>query len=163
LSVRISLNTPSFNILFMPDVNFILYLKTLKPEDWNKKATNKWTVKDVVSHMIGWEKGEVQVIKETWETKKWPWWFASVEAYDDYNAKYVEFYKNYSPPLLIAEWEKWQKKVQEQIDRIGENNLKNHIELFYWLFEGVDDSRSDGTDGHYKHHYNQIKKAVGQK
>ena len=145
----------------MPDSNFISYLKTLKPEDWSKMVTSKWAVKDVVAHMIGWEKGDVEVIRQTWETKKWPWWFESSDGYDDYNAKFVEFYKNYMPEQLITEWEMWQQKVQEEINKIGEENLKTRPDLFSWLFEGIEDTRSTGTDSHYKHHYLQIKKALG--
>jgi hypothetical protein len=61
---------------------------------------------------------------------------------------------------LITEWGMWQQKVQEEIYRIGEENLKTRPDLFNWLFEGVKDNRNDGTESHYKHHYNQIKKAL---
>lgn len=143
----------------MPDIRFIEYLKTLKSEDWNKMATSQWTVKDVVAHMIGWERSDVEVIKKCWETKTPPWWKSKNED-DAFNAKWVEFYKNYSPDQLIAEWEMWQDKVQEVMDQIGAENLKAHPELFDWLYEGIDDNRSNGKASHYKHHYNQIKFAV---
>ena len=44
----------------MSELDFVSYLKILKPEDWHKKVNDKWTVKDVVAHMIGWEKGDVK-------------------------------------------------------------------------------------------------------
>ena len=144
----------------MPDLNFIDYLKTLKPEDWNKKANSAWTVKDVVAHMVGWEKGDVETIKTCWKTKTAPWW-KDVNDFDDFNAKSVKYYKNYTPKQLTKEWTLWQKKVQKEIDRIGKKNLKAYPELFDWLFEGGDE-RSDLKISHYRLHYNQIKKAVSK-
>src|SRR6185369_13130857 len=143
----------------MPDPDFISYLKTLKPEDWNKMATSKWTVKDVVAHMVGWERGDVEAIKTSWETKQQPWW--KIKPDDDaFNAKWVAYYKDYTPEQLITEWEMWQNRVGQEIDRIGYKNLQSRPDLFAWLFEGTEDDRGDGTESHYKHHYNQIKKAI---
>lgn len=65
----------------MSDPDFIAFLKTLKPENWGKMATSKWTVKDVVAHMVGWERGDVEAIKTSWETKEQPWWKSKV--YED--------------------------------------------------------------------------------
>ena len=144
----------------MPDLRFISYLKTLQHDDWDKMATSQWTIKDVVAHMIGWERSDVDVIKKSWETKTPPWWKTKDED-DAFNAKWVAYYKNYSPAQLIGEWEMWQGKVNEEINKIGAQNLKNHPELFDWLFEGLDDNRSNGKESHYKHHFNQIKKALG--
>src|SRR5271170_3412884 len=100
-------------------IDFIAYLKTLKPEDWNKMATPKWSVRDVVAHMVGWEKRDPEIIRKTWKTKQLPWWMASQGEYDTFNAENVEFYKNYTPEELITEWEKWQRAVRTEIDRIG--------------------------------------------
>src|SRR5258708_7708676 len=143
----------------MPDPDFISYLKTLKPEDWNKMVTSKWTVKDVVAHMVGGEKGDVEALKKCWETKTPPWW--KIQNDDDaFNAKAVEFYKNSTREKLVAEWERWQRKVQEEIGRIGKKNLKTRKDLFEWLFEGGEDDRGGENASHYKHHYIQIKKAL---
>jgi hypothetical protein len=145
----------------MPDPDFIAYLKTLKPEDWDKKATSKWTVKDVIAHMVGWERGDVETIKNSWETKTVPWW--KIKNDDDaFNAEWVAYYKDYTSQQLIAEWEKWQNAVTEQIEKIGYENLQTRPDLFDWLFEGIDDTRSDGKESHYMHHYLQIKKVVEQ-
>ncbi|MFZ2569555.1 MAG: hypothetical protein WAX44_03035 [Minisyncoccia bacterium] len=133
-------------------MDFISYLKTLNSDDWNKMVTSKWTVKDVVAHMIGWEKGDVSVIINSWETKQPPWWKLKNED-DEFNAKSVEFYKGFSPKKLIKEWEKWQRKVREVVDDIGEEKLKTRMDLFAWLFEGINDDRPDGKASHYKHHY----------
>lgn len=144
----------------MPDPDFIAYLKTLKPEEWQVMVTPKWTVKDVVAHMVGWEKGDVEAIRSIWKTKQPAWWKGQ-DNFDDFNNQAVEFYKNYTPERLIAEWEMWQKKVGEEIDKIGYENIKSRPDLFDWLFEGIQDNRQDGNESHYKHHYNQIKKALG--
>ncbi len=136
----------------MPELDFIPYLKTLKPEDWDKMATAKWTVKDVVAHMVGWEKGDAEAIRRAYETKQPPWW-VGVKDYDEFNQKSVDFYKNCTSEQLIAEWERWQREVEKEIARIGEDNLKKFPELFSWLSE-------TGDYSHYGHHYRQIKKAA---
>lgn len=140
----------------MPKLDFISYLRTLEPDDWDKQVTNRWTVKDVVAHMIGWEKIDPHVIRETWRTKKRPW-FYETDDFDDFNKKSVAEYRGYSPGQLMAEWEKSKKSVQAEIDRIGEKKLRAMPSLFGWLFE------REGTErGHYNHHFQQIKKAVAR-
>src|SRR5688572_18897186 len=99
----------------MRDSKFINYLKTLQPEDWSKMATSQWTVKDVVAHMVGWEKGDAEVIRGAWKLKTKPWWLVT-DNYDEFNAQSVEFYKNCTPEELLAEWQMWQEKVQEAVD-----------------------------------------------
>lgn len=144
-------------------LDFVSYLKTLKPEDWNKMATPKWRVKDVVAHMVGWEKRDAEVIKIFWETKKRKPWMSTREEWDEFNRKEVERYKNYTPQELIEEWEMWQKKVSEEIDKIGYENIKAHPDLFDWVLEDEDHYTLNEGGSHYEHHYEQVKKAVGQK
>lgn len=134
----------------MPKLDFISYLKTLKPEDWNKKVNTHWTIKDVVAHMVGWEKIDPQIIRDTWRTKKRPW-FYETDDFDNFNRKNVQFYKKYTDKMLIAEWEKYNKLSQAEIDRIGEKNLRAIPELFGWLFSEAEDN------SHYNHHYQQIR------
>lgn len=147
----------------MPDIQFIKYLKTLPAEDWEKKVTADWDVKNVVAHMIGWDRGDVDAIKTICETKQPPSWKLSGwgKADDDaYNAKWIEYYKDYTPTELIIEWEKWQAEVRALVNFYGEENLRARSDLFDWLFEGVEDNRKDSTPGHYKHHYNQLKQVL---
>ena len=73
-------------------LDFISYIKTLKPVDLNKQVSDKWTVKDVVAHMIGWEKEDTKVIGLTWKTKKRPW-FYETDHYDDFNNKLLDLLK----------------------------------------------------------------------
>jgi len=128
---------------------FISLLKSLKPDDWNKMVNKERTVKDVVAHMIGWGKEDVKIIGEIWKTKKIPW-FYQTEDYEDFNKKHIEYYKDYSPEQLIEEFEKYQDKVQEEIDKIGAEELKKHHQLFSWLFR-----EDDGC--HYAVHLKEIK------
>jgi hypothetical protein len=131
---------------------FIDYLKTLRPEDWEKKTTSEWTVKDVVAHMIGWEKHDPSIIQQTWQSKQDPWWQEKSD-YDEFNKKEVEYYKHYSPQVLIEELEKWQAEVEKTISEIGEENLKKYPDLFGWLFDTSDKN-------HYEHHLRQIKEVL---
>lgn len=139
----------------MTSQDFISYLKTLKPEDWTKQATSKWTVKDVVAHLVGWERKDPQEIRKAWETKELPWWETTSD-FDEFNRESVEHYKSASPLQLIEEWMRWSEKVQREVKRIGEENLRQYPHLFRWLFEG------EGSKGskHNKHHYDQIRRAV---
>ncbi|HUC02220.1 MAG TPA: maleylpyruvate isomerase N-terminal domain-containing protein [Candidatus Paceibacterota bacterium] len=143
-------------------MDFIAYLKTLQPDDWNRMATPKWTVKDVVAHMVGWERGDIEEIERIWKTKAPPWWKANPD-YDSFNRKWVEFYKDYTPAELITEWELWQKKMEEEVDKIGYDNLKAHPELFGWLIEDGDQYTLSQGGSHYRHHYEQVKKVVNKR
>jgi len=134
--------------------NFITLLRQLKPEEWDKKVNDKWTVREIVAHMVAWERDDPEIIKKSWETKEKPW-FVNNNSEDDnkFNKKALEYYRSFSPKQLIDEWEFHQKKVKETITEIGEDNLKHYPECFGWLFD-------DSKDSHYNHHYNQIKKIV---
>lgn len=136
--------------------DFITYLKTLKPSDWEVKVNNNWTVKDLVAHMVGWEKIDSEIIKETWQTKRRPW-FYETDDFDGFNMKNVEFYKSYTPNQLIKEWEMWQELSQDEINRIEEDRLRSYPKLFGWLF-GLDNYIS-----HYSKHFNQIRKVLEKK
>lgn len=136
----------------MSKLNFISYLKTLKPEDWNKKVNDQRTVKDVAAHMVSWEKEDTTIIGLTWKTKKIPW-FCETDDYEDFNNKHIEYYKDYAPEQIIKEWRKYQKQVQEEIDSIGEDNLKKYPDLFKWLLE-------KGEGSHYELHYKEIRDVV---
>jgi len=134
----------------MPVSELISYLKTLSQNDWNKKITDEWTVKDMIAHLVGWEKGDPGLIKSTWQTKEKPW-FMKTKEYDAFNRQSVEYYKNFTPAELIAEWKKWRDKVKEVIMEIGEDKLRAHPDLFGWLFD-------QGANSHTNIHFKQIKK-----
>lgn len=134
---------------------FLSYLKTLQPADWSIKVSPKWTVKDVVAHMLGWEVEDAAVIPKTWATKEKPWFYLT-EDYADFNQKAVARYRDLPPAQLVAEFERAQQRVQAEIDRIGADRLKTQPELFRWLFE-------EGDDSHYGHHLRRIQTAVSHK
>ena len=136
----------------MADDEFIAYLKTLKSEDWGKMATDKWAVKDVVAHMVGWERQDPKTLRESWEKKEVPWWIKE-RNFDEFNQRSVEDFKDHTPEKLIAEWGMWQKKVQEEIDRIGYDNLCLYPDVFDYFISGR-------VGKHYQHHLNQIKRAI---
>ena len=46
----------------MVEDDFITYLRALRPEGWQLKVTDKWTVKDVVAHMVGWERQDPKTL-----------------------------------------------------------------------------------------------------
>src|SRR3989344_3693298 len=140
-------------------MDFIGYLKKLDSEDWNKQVTERWTVKDVTAHMVGWERKDVEEIRRIWETKSPPWWKNNPN-YDEFNAKWVEFYKKYTPEELIAEWEMWQNKVEEEIGRIGHEKVKARPDLFGWLLQDGGEYPLNKGGNHYDHHLKQIKQVL---
>ncbi len=152
--------------MFMPDIRFIDFLRTLQPEDWAVKVNANWTVKDLVAHMIGWDRSDVDAIKDTWKTKTPPTWMDKSlwgkKQDDEFNAKWVKYYENYSPEELLTEWEYWQSEVQKLVEEYGETEMKSFPGLFDWLFEGIAEDRQDSTPGHYKHHYLQLRKVLGK-
>jgi len=141
----------------MRQEDFIDFLRTLKPNDWQAEVNSRWTIKDVVAHMVGWEKGDCEIIRDTWKTKELPWFYKTTD-FDDFNKKSIILYKSYSPQKLIKEWEKWRRNVKEEIDKIGKSELKKRPDLFRWLFEDEDPKRIKPT--HYELHYMQIKKSL---
>jgi hypothetical protein len=134
--------------------DFIEFCKKLKLEDWNKKVTDKWTVRDVVAHMVGWEKEDAKIILEIWKNKEPPW-FMRTESYDEFNQKALDFYKNFSGEELVKEWERLCIEVEKEIKKIGEEKMRDRPDLFEWLFYG-------GEDSHYNFHFKQIKNIVGK-
>lgn len=131
---------------------FFRLLENLKDEEWDIKVDNEWAIKDVVAHLVGWEKECVQILEETWKTKEKPW-FLKTDDYNEFNKKNAQEYENYSPKELLKEWKFWQNSLDEKIEKIGENNLRQNPELFEWVFD-------EGEDGHYLEHFNQIKKVL---
>ncbi|WKZ25101.1 MAG: hypothetical protein QY321_01585 [Patescibacteria group bacterium] len=136
----------------MKKIDFISYLETLTENDWSKKVTSQWSVKDVVAHLTGWEKDDVDAIRSIWTTKELPWWMKT-KNYDDYNKKWVDYYSSYTSGQLLNELKICQQAVADEINRIGEANLREYPELFSWLFDETDKS-------HYSIHLRQIKEAV---
>jgi hypothetical protein len=133
-------------------MDLISYCKTLKPEDWQKKVNSKWTVKDVIAHMVGWEKAATEALAQCWLSKKSPW-FLETSKYSEFNAKSVEHYKNYSPNELLAEWQIWQAEMDKQIKEIGEVKLRAAGSQWSWVFD-------EDENSHSLQHYLQIKKAL---
>lgn len=132
--------------------DFFKLLENLNEGDWNIKVNNGWTIKEVISHLVGWEKEAVKVLDEEWKTKKKPW-FLETEDFANFNKQSIENYRDYSPKKLMDKWKKWQRLLDEKIDEIGEKNLRKESELFEWVFD-------EGEDNHYLVHYKQIQQAL---
>ena len=132
-------------------MTFLEYCRNLKLENWNKQVSEKWTVKDVIAHLVGWEKEVTNTLEESRKTGE-PAWFMKQENWDEFNKQSIEFYKDYSPTELLDEWEMWQKKLEAKIKEQGEKELRDDKDMEY-LFD-------EGEDNHYEHHWKQIREAV---
>ena len=107
----------------MKNPDFIPFLKSLKSSDWERMVTTKWDVKDVVAHLIGWEKEDANSIERVWRSKEITWFYAT-DNFDAFNTRSISFYKGYTPRQLIAEWEHWRAEVQKCVAQSGEENLR---------------------------------------
>ena len=118
----------------MPD-DFIALLKTLSPEEWQKPVDESWKVKDIIAHMVGWEEECAKLLLEIWKTKTPPWFAISLEGDDPFNKKSVDKFGRFSNEQLISEWEKWIERGKEEVEKIGEENMRANPDLFGWWFE----------------------------
>jgi len=132
-------------------MDVISFFRNLKSEDWEKPVTKLWRVKDVLAHLVGWEREIVQELPRTWENSENPW-FVDTDNYDNFNAKIYEEYKDFSPPQLLAELKEWQDALSEEIEKIGEDDIRqsNYSE---WVF-------NEGREPHFEHHINQVRQAL---
>lgn len=133
---------------------FFTFLKDLTKEEWKVKVNKNWTVKDVVAHLVGWEREDAETIFKLWKTQKRAW-FLETTNFDDFNKKWVGEYSDFSPQELIEEWEHWYKVLNWRIRKIGIDRLKSKPKLFGWLF-------NEGDNNHYYIHLKQIKKALNK-
>ncbi|TAK96979.1 hypothetical protein EPO05_00430 [Patescibacteria group bacterium] len=139
-------------------MNLLTYCKQLRPDDWTRMVNNHWTIKDCVAHMVGWEKECVKELKITWATQCDPW-FMRTNNWDDFNRESVTFYQNFTPEQLLAEWEKWQREMEELKNKIGEDKLKQAGEKFAWVFDQWDPD-DEGNRSHNDYHLKQIIKSL---
>lgn len=136
---------------------FLTFLENLNPQDWNQKVTDKWTIRDMIIHLIGWEKEATKELPISYATHKEPWFMNNNnDDYAEFNAKNVQEYKDYSSKQLIEEWKKWQKALTDEINKIGIDKLKVGYDFFEWVFD-------EGESNHYLEHFKQIKEALNIK
>jgi len=136
-------------------MDIIKFFKSLTLEDWSKKVTDKWTVKDVLSHLVGWDREVVIELKNTFGKEKEPW-FMATDDYTEFNDKIYDEFKNSSPEELLIEFEKWEKAWEQEIKNIGENKIRQK-EHMGWVFD-----EDVGDEPHFEHHVNQVKKVLNK-
>ena len=132
-------------------MDFISYCRTLSPDDWSKKVTKSWTVKDVVAHMVGWEKEAAKAFKPAWVKGIRPW-FLDTSDFAEFNAESVKKYRHYSPVQLLEEWVKCQGTIDGLIEKVGKDNIAQRKD-FEWVFD-------EGADSHYDYHLKQIQEVL---
>ena len=132
------------------NMNIIIFFRNLNKSDWGVLATKKWRVKDILSHLVGWEREVSQELVKVFETGNEPW-FISINDYTNFNEKIYQEFKNYSPEVLLSELEKWQNELEKNIQKIGEGKIRQH--RWNWVFD-------EGEDSHFKHHIKQVKEAL---
>ncbi|MDE1870883.1 MAG: maleylpyruvate isomerase N-terminal domain-containing protein [Candidatus Micrarchaeota archaeon] len=131
---------------------FFKLLERLDKGDWKLKVNENWTIKDVVAHLVGWEREDARTLYKLYKTRKRAWW-SHTNNFDDFNKKSVKRYKTYSNSALIKEWKHQYKIVKREMKRIGITDLKADSKRFGWLFDGTDANHIFG-------HYKQIQKVL---
>lgn len=134
------------------EMNMVTFFRSLNPQDWSKMATLKWMVKDILSHLIGWDREVTTGLKNLIGNGEEPW-FMKTDNYEEFNDKIYNEFKDRSPEDLIAELEKLENTLKEEVRNAGEENLK--ARGMNWVFD-------EGGESHFDHHINQIKKAFNK-
>lgn len=134
-------------------MNIVKFFKSLNQGDWFKKVTDKWTVKDVLAHLVGWNREVVVELRNTFEKGTEPW-FMEVDDYTEFNEKIYNEFKDKSPEKLLSEFEKWEKAWGNEIKNIGEDKIRQRKNTD-WVFD-----EGEGGESHFEHYINQIKKAL---
>lgn len=132
-------------------IDVVSFFNGLKESDWDVFATKKWRVKDLLSHLVGWEREVDRELVKVFETGNEPW-FMSVENYDDFNERVYQEFKQYSPKLLISELEMWRDALGKEIRRIGEDKIRQRPRMS-WVFD-------EGGEPHFEHHMRQVDEAL---
>ena len=129
----------------------IPFFNSLHPTDLNKKVTEKWTVKDALIHLVGWDREVVIGLRDMLKNGQQPW-FTKTDDYEEFNDRINNEFENEPAEKLVAELEKWEKALKEMIQEIGEENLKMKGNMD-WVFD-------EEGEPHFEHHINQIREAL---
>jgi hypothetical protein len=131
----------------------IKFLNNLSEDKWAIKVNPRWTVKDVVAHLIGWAEEATKVIPVAMKSDEDPW-FMNLKNYDEFNNKSVLKYGKLRPKELLNKIQKVDNALSKVIEKYGVENLK-HRPGFKWMFE-------ENEESHSIHHLRQIRKVWGQ-
>ncbi|MBI4117132.1 MAG: ClbS/DfsB family four-helix bundle protein [Parcubacteria group bacterium] len=132
-------------------MDILTFFKSLKESDWKVPVTKKWQVKDVLSHLIGWERECTRELVKVFETGNEPW-FMLTDDYSEFNEKIYQEFKNHSPEALMSELKKWQIVLENSIQKIGENKIRQRPHMD-WVFD-------KGDEPHFEHHLKQIRETL---
>jgi len=132
--------------------DLISYLENLSEEELNIIVFDQWTVKDIVSHLIGWNEEASKVLPEVWISGETPW-FMNIDNYDSFNQSFVDKYKPYSGKEILKMFKESEDMFNTVVKEIGEDRLRAHGKKYDWVFD-------EGEDNHYLEHFKQIKEAV---
>lgn len=113
-------------------------------------ATSTKTVKDVLAHLVGWQREVVVEFEKSLRGEE-PW-FISITNYDDFNGRIDKEFKTVSTKVLLKEFRKWDQILEQRISELGEDVLRRRKEA-EWVFD-------EGDDGHFLEHLNQMKQAI---
>ncbi len=132
---------------------FIDYLQELNEERWQVKIDDTKTVKNVIAHLVGWERECAKTLPKVWDKKIMPW-FMKTDDYNEFNQKNMYEFRELSADELLREWQKWQKVFNNEINKIGIGKIRK-AKGFEWVLD-------EGNDSHYLEHFREIKESIGE-
>ena len=128
------------------------FFLSLTEKERELPVDDNWTVKDVVSHLIGWNVEASRELPKSWKTGEDPW-FMNTNEYEEFNQRFVDEIRNLSGKEVLQKFIESEKQFNNVIKKIGEDNLRKNIKKYSWVFD-------EGDDNHYLEHFNQIKRVV---
>jgi len=130
----------------------VSYLDNLSEQEWALIVFDSWTVKDIISHLIGWIEMASQEVPRIWMTDETPW-FMKTDDYGDFNQKHVSQLRDRSGKEILRRFKESENAFDLAIQSIGTDKLRKQGSKYAWVFD-------EGEDNHYLEHFKQIKMAV---
>lgn len=128
----------------------INFFKNIKDLDWNIFVNKKWKVKDVLAHLVGWEREVTKELLNVFEKERKAW-FVLTDDYSKFNNEIYKEFKNYSPKNLLTEYIKWEDILSKNIKKMGEEKIRKRKDMT-WVFD-------EGENSHFEYHIKQVKDA----
>ena len=111
----------------MTEREIIIYLKKIPSNSWDFLATPRWSIKDLVAHMIGWTEIDVDSIDRIDEAHTLPWRQKDFKV-DDYNAESVNKYSKSLPNELLNIWIELLDRRDKKMKTVGKEKIRKDKE-----------------------------------
>lgn len=127
-------------------------LKNLTKKQWGIEVSGHRTVKDIIAHMVGWEKEAVMYFRsKAYDSASYSMSFKNYNG--KFNNRAVKRYAILFTDELLKEWAKWQKLLAVELKKVDKEKLQGKLQLFDWIVDG-------NEKNHYSWHLRQLKERL---